>query len=244
MSNSNGKKNGKLTLKRIAIRKRRLRIEECLEKAVTNHDQLAAMLGVSRSVIGTDIKAIHKGWLDSDGKQAKLNRTKRVRQLELGARLNLASYERSRQDVEEITTVEKNEKCEKCSGRGMRNETDWCETCGGEGEIKTEVITKKVKGSPGDSSFLGEFRKCIAECARLEAVYPRNKGTGLKRPKVKLHAHVHTGGNGAGKYANAPADVILAAMEALEELKESIAEPKTIDVESKGTNDLGKKEVE
>jgi len=144
---------------------------------------------VTQTTIATDVKAIEHLWLQYDIRTTKWKRSKRVKQLERIARESINAFEKSQQNVEEISTVYTPKPCPDCKGTGFANEIDWCVACEGKGTVMTEVVTKKVKGQAGDSSFLRVFNECIKEIAKLE-------GLVVKEPLVVkgqiTHQHVST----------------------------------------------------
>ena len=214
----------------IARRKRLVKLDIMLLKGTSSQEEMAAAFGVSQSTICQDIKLIKKRWLEADGEKARAKRAKRIKQLELAAQLAITSFERSRNDAEEITTTTRMEACPRCNGRGETTDHDECPHCKGKGEKEMEVTTRKIKGNPGDAAFINTYRDCVKESAKLEALYPRHQAVKRKRSGPSQHLHLHA--NGQGAYDNVSSATILAAKEALENLKaEARKDVIAIDVE-------------
>lgn len=159
---------------RIAQRKRRQRVRDMLERGFTNQSEIATRLGVTQTTIASDVKAIENLWLQYDIRTTKWKRSKRVKQFERTAREAMAAFERSQQNAEEITTIYTPQKCPDCNGSGFAaDEIEWCEMCKGTGKVTAEVVTRKVKGQAGDSSFLKAFNDSIKEIVKIEGLIPK-----------------------------------------------------------------------
>lgn len=201
------------------IRKRRARVRDMMLKGVVHQDQMAARLGVCQATISKDIKWIFDTWLKDDIRTAKDKRNRRVRQLEMVVQMAIVSFERSRQDAEEITLTKVPRRCPDCKGSGMNGDDNWCETCNGDGTIYAETETRRVKGQAGDSSFLGKFTEAVREMARIENLYPRGGAAARKIEGRVLHAHIGLGNLDLDK---APAELILNVKEAYSRLENSV----------------------
>jgi len=159
-------------MRRVKVRKRRLKVESMILRGVTNRTSMAVALGVNPQTIANDIEAIGSGWLENDIRRMSNRRTYRVKQLMFTAQAAWASYERSKQDSEEVTTVYIPRQCPTCKGKTADPVTNQpCDSCNGTGKIMTENVTRKIKGQPGDSTFLQVFKSCVIEAAKLENLY-------------------------------------------------------------------------
>lgn len=177
--------NTQITQQQAEKRAREQRIEDLLLRGNTSRKKIAYALNLPIIEVANNIEQITTRWTTESIKKASYKRTLRIRQLEHAATLALASYERSRQDIEQVTTSYHKAKCSDCKGTGLIEER-WCPTCKGTGKITVEDVTKRVTGQAGDPAFLRTFKECIVECAKLEGVYPRLD------PKHKPQEHTAT----------------------------------------------------
>lgn len=158
---------------------RLVKIEQLLRKGITNQNALAARLGISQPTVSKYVAEIYDNWLHDNPRSARKARMLRVRQLEHVAVQAIDSYERSRKDQEEVTTVYQPVRCKGCKGTGWKDgkeETEkWCEYCDGSGTTLQEVVTRKIKGQAGDAAFLKTAKDAIAECAKIMGLYRKEK---------------------------------------------------------------------
>lgn len=203
-----------------AERRNRLnKIEEMLLRGITNGSQIAARLGISQSAAWNDVEFIRKGWLESGPNNTKERRAARIRQLERVIQLAHDSFRRSRSDAE-THTMKGGGICPDCRGMGVRKgETDWCDTCKGEGTTEGEV-TIQVRGQAGDASYLGIVKECIKEINHLEGNHAPKRVAVRGRQETKvMHAHLHV--QVGEEYANAPPELLLEAKSALLKLDQA-----------------------
>jgi len=190
--------------------------------------ELAARFGVTPAMIAIDKDYIIKHWWASErNEETKLLRVQRIAELEQIKRLALESYHRSRQDKEEIKTRYDNVLCEDCNGTGRLPQCK-CLNCDGTGRVNEEVVTRKVSGSAGESSWLEVARKCTVEIAKMEALYAQ--------PEVKVQ-HVISGEVSHSlsleeRFKEADPELIIQAKAAMARLTESVKVPKQADVVS------------
>jgi len=219
--------------KDIATTDRRRRVRDIILRggAYTQGD-IARRLGVSDKTISQDIRWIWKQWEEEDAAWSKVAKQKRIRQLEISAQEAMDSFERSKENQEEVTTTYHPRTCKACKGSGMVEGTEkWCPECGGEGKVLSEVVTRKVKGSPGDVGYLRAFNEAVREMSRLEDHY---NYAGVGRPRnevVEKHLHLH---QHKLDLSGVSSEVLLEAKGAMERLREAAgANGKVITVESK-----------
>jgi len=212
----------------IVTEQRRRRVRDLILEGVTLQSDLAVRLGVSGKTISQDIQWVYDQWEGEDKEVSRALKRRRIRQLELVVQKASVGYERSRQDVEEINTTYTPRECKECKGTGMVGDTtEWCLACKGEGKVMTEIMTRKVKGQAGDSSFLGRVNEAVREMCRLENHYPSYRGKGRRR-SVHLHKHQHINLSGV------PSEVLLEAKGVIEKLREAAGgNGRVIDVESR-----------
>ena len=155
------------------------RLSEMLKKGHTDMGQMAAAFGLSPRTISRWKKEIENGWLSTAVKSAKTKRAYRVKQFELAMKKAIDAFDRSQQSEVEVKTVTSTERCQDCNGSGMDGE-QWCVVCEGDGELKVETTTTRVRGQAGDSSHLNAFIKAVAGAAKLENLYqPGGKASPL-----------------------------------------------------------------
>jgi len=114
----------------------------------------------------------------------------------------------------------------------MIAEEVWCPTCKGDGTVMAEVVTRKVKGRAGDSSFLKEFRMSIQEVCKLEGLYPATEVKG----KVQIDSRMEQVITSRIDFDNVPNDILLEMREMNERLKLYQRPPKMLTVESEPVN--------
>ena len=209
--------------KLISDTKRLVRLEQLILRGVTNQYELAAAFGVGIHEIFAMMKHIREQWLANDVEDVKQQVLKREKQLEALAQKALTAYDRSKQDVEEFTVVER--VCTRCKGDGQTEEKPdyWvdCTECQGKGRITTE--TTKVKGQPGDPSFLKVAKECFVECARLKGLYPTTNTMQMKRlvsESREVGGEIQT--RVEEMYLEASDDKIIKALQALDVLQREI----------------------
>ena len=179
--------------------------------------ELADRFGVSTNVIHADKEYIFENWWKTERQQeVQLLRVQRIAELEQIKRLALESYHRSRQDAEKITTKYDKVQCEECNGTGKLPLCK-CLNCDGTGYVNEEIVLREVKGQAGDSSFLGIAHKCVAEIAKMEALYasPEVKVQHVVSGEVRHTAALEE------KYKNVDPELIMAAKVALARLEEA-----------------------
>ena len=195
------------------------RLETKVLAGVTNYDELAAAFGVSPSCIREWLRKIKHRWAESHkDDDLEDRRLKRIRQFERLALHAINGWERSRVNAEEFVTHAR--QCTDCRGTGERTiggETEQCEDCEGTGQQTIE--TTRVRGQAGDPAMLRLAKDCFAEAAKLEGLLPGVPASGrlLKRSAALL------GDDYVEQieelYYEAPAEAILRAKVALEELR-------------------------
>lgn len=180
-------------------------------------NELADRFGVTSQVIILDKRYIIENWWKSERQEeVKELRLQRIKELEQIKRFALESYHRSRQDSEKITTKYDKVQCEECNGTGKLPLCK-CLNCDGTGYVNEEVVLREVKGQAGDSSFLGIAHKCVAEIAKMEALYasPEVKVQHVVSGEVRHTAALEE------KYKNVDPELIMAAKVALARLEEA-----------------------
>ena len=208
-----------------------VRLEKLMLNGITNLTELAAAFGLSRPTLKTMVEEVERTWLENERHDAVLEREFRCKQLEQLVQKALNSYERSRQDSEEISYTFAI--CGVCDGSGDIKKdgvTQDCVTCGGDGKIRVESV--KIKGQAGDASFLRVAKDCIVECARIKGLYPDGRSSVAIRKLISSSQEV--GGAIQSKieelYVDAPAEVLIKAMASLDELREKMGDPVPKDV--------------
>jgi hypothetical protein len=92
---------------------------------------------------------------------------------------------------------------------------DWCDVCDGRGETITEVVTKRVKGTPGDPKFLRLFQTGITEASKLEGLYKeREAPPPPPGPTININMP-----DGKIDFGSVSPDLVLDAKELLERIK-------------------------
>lgn len=217
-------------LQMMEVAKMKGRVEEMYIKGVTNRNDIAARLGLDIQTVWRYVGEILDRWQLENFTRRQDMRAQAIRRLEKAAQLSMLSYERSRQDEEEVSTTSHSTKCPECKGGGMKGDTtEWCDECGGKGELMREVVTRKVKGQAGDAAHLRVFFDSVREVARLQGLYVRTDPRGRKGPSVNINV-------GAGSIvgldlSNVPEDKLLDALSAMDVVMEA-AKQKTLDVKS------------
>jgi hypothetical protein len=218
------------------------RLEHKMLRGVTSRHDLAAAFGKSIATIEDDMAIVRRRWLRNSPTDVEAAKIARIRQFENLAMLAIESYQRSRQDAEEVTVTER--PCLPCSATGKvkkkgadgKEEMATCLECGGKGA--TVVETRRMKGQAGDAGFLRTARDCFVEAAKIEGVIVSSSLTmrnltqtinGLPDGQVKMEAQELT--------LEAPIDVLLRSMAVLEEIREGHKSGKIKMLEGKGKPD-------
>lgn len=196
------------------------RLEHRLLRGVTSAVELSAAFNKPLNAMHKDIAKVRERWLKNSPKEAEHAKVTRIRQLEHVAILALDSYQRSRQDVEEITSVKK--RCMACGGTGKidrKPAPEDCGDCGGTG--MTTVETRRVKGQAGDAGFLKVARECFVEAGKIEGV--NNTASLTMKNLAKIAGELPDGPmkiDAMELTLEAPIDVLIRAKVLLEELEE------------------------
>lgn len=189
-------------------------LEKRLLRGVCNEADLAYIFHVTEEVIHERIQIIKRNWRHNLGKSSKGERARRIRQLDLIIETAWASFERSRQDEEEVSTTSRN--CPDCNGSG-EDENTQCPTCEGTG--KQTVETRKIRGQAGDPAFLRVVKEAVVEITKLQGLYPRQQGSKLQAVIGKLNDDGTMRAMISTVYADAPADQIIRALAVLDEIR-------------------------
>ncbi len=179
--------------------------------------EIAAALGVSLGMVAVDIDVIFEDWLADARRVSKMNRAKAVKRLELSALKAMSSFERSRKDAEETQTVITPRRCPDCKGIGVDKSGLPCDTCGGTGKVKSEIVTRRIKGQAGDAAFLARFNDSVREIARLEGLYEEPQ-----REASKTEVHIH---QEQIDLSRAPPEMLLEAMSLWDRMTKTMAIP-------------------
>ena len=156
-------------------------IERDYINGISSVEQLAVRHGISTGYVSLTLRKIYKQWQEQeedlkDDQGERIDRDTAARMFEQVYRLAGDGYRRSRLDKEEIKTEYRRVKCKACDGTGWMDKDEqsgqWCKECEGEGEKMIEVVTKRVTGQAGDSSFLRVANDSIKNLAMLKALYP------------------------------------------------------------------------
>ena len=203
--------------------RRRAAIRQDILNGLTNQNNLAARHGVSQSMISHDMKAILRQMREEDDERAILQRNIAINRLEDVIREATVAFDRSKKKKEEVKIQYKKNLCKACDGSGKEggdpDAEQWCEDCGGDGYTVEEHVTKKVTGTPGDSSFLREKREAIKQQAFI-------LGLIQKAPKISV-----TKEETIINVDNVSSDNVIAAMRVLRNLQqEALPAPNVIDV--------------
>ena len=199
----------------IQHRKDMQRLETLLLRGVTNYDQLAAAFNVTPKVIQGRIGIIQKQWEESDSRKSKEVRAKLIAQLLHIAQTAWDSFERSKQDEEEVSITKR--RCPDCDGEGTEEyrpgEYRDCPTCFGDGHTLSE--TRKIRGQVGDMTCLKLAKECVTEIAKMRGCYPKTKNSSSlvlasRNAEGKLEAMVAT------IYDDAPPEHIIRALTVLD----------------------------
>lgn len=161
----------KLTPAQVKTRKNVIRTEELISQGCTRPAQIAELLGVSRATARKYIQKVLDGFTAAQEDSMKVRSKRAIARYEQLAYAALQAFARSQENEEELTSSIKEVVCPNCNGTGADNE---CEVCDGEGKVKTEVISKRVKGKAGDSSFLNVARLCFTDIAKIEGTIQKN----------------------------------------------------------------------
>lgn len=204
---------GTLSIERYA---RLTKLNSLLAQGGYSLTELANRFGVTVTTISVDRDYIIKNWWSSErSEEVRELRLQRIKELEQIKRLALESYHRSRQDAEKITTRYDKVQCDECNGTGKLPLCK-CLNCDGTGYVNEETILREVKGQAGDSSFLAIAHRCVAEMAKMEALYAA--------PEVKVQ-HVVSGEVRCtsldDKYADADPEDLIAVKAAFARLEGS-----------------------
>lgn len=211
-----------LTLAQKARHRARLdKVEKMVMMGVTSHNEIATTFGVSNMTVIRWLREINERMRTERNQDVEDARNLRVSQLSNIYRKAMAGFEKSREENAE-ETVER-VRCRTCQGEGTVEErpNQWedCPTCHGKGLV-VEKVVKKVKTSPGDSTFLRVAKDIVMEMAKIEGV--------VSPETTKLvSTRLLQSSNGAPDdlkqeirqlYIEAPEDTVIKAMLALEEL--------------------------
>lgn len=147
-----------------------------LLKGIGSIEKISVALDINWDTANKDVKAVLQNWADRHTTNLEEKLATRIEQLMFSVQAAWQSYQRSRKDQEETSTVYTPVQCPSCKGSGfMPNTETWCETCDGNGEVIKEVVTKRIKGQAGDSTFLNIYQRGIIEAAKLEGLYLERK---------------------------------------------------------------------
>ncbi len=229
---NNGKKRTRRRISEATIRrrKREQRVEDFILKGMTNQSQIAIAMGISQQAVSQYFESIRKKW-NSDSRRSNEKLREYVWRFHYAAYQAFLSYEKSRQDAEEIVTSYEQVVCKECKGSGMESEEVWCESCSGTGKKTVEHVTRKVRGQAGDSSFLRTFKECMVEAAKLEGLYPK---TTVNVNKVQANVGVQIG---LTDLSRVPTERLLEIRKVVAKLAEppiTVESTPIIDVESVG----------
>ena len=162
---------------RVARQKRRASLtKDFLEQTYSSQRELAVRYGVSDSLICQELKIIREILKEEMTENAKVDRDRRIKQHEAVIGKAAISFEKSKQNHEEISTRYEKRMCRKCRGK-QEVEGAVCDQCEGKGYNIEEVVTRKVVGQAGDPRFLGVIQKGLMEIARLMGYYPEKTTT-------------------------------------------------------------------
>jgi len=207
---------------------RRRKVRDDYLNGIWSQQELAIRHGVTIGTICTDLAVIRPELKIADPEEAKIHKDMQERRLNNILANAVSGYQRSRQDAEEITIAYERRKCRSCNGTGWQDANEesgeWCENCNGDGERVVEVMTRRVKGQAGDSSFLRTQLEVVKEINRINGNYP-------ERTKKVEHKHVHA----QIDLSRASSEDLLAAMEIVDVLRRS--EVKQIESEVVGYNE-------
>lgn len=136
--------------------------------------------------------------------------------------------------------------CLTCDGSGAKPDIPKCVVCQGSGKIR--LVTVKTKGSVGDPAFLNSARSAFLECAKLEGLV--QAATSIKKTVVEENVGIDgevTRITHEVSYNDAPPDVLIRALAALDELekrstKGTVIVASTQSVQVVEQNDLGELE--
>jgi len=200
------------------------KVERLLLSGVTNLAEIGAAFNRSVQTASLWVKEIRERWEKEREQDLERRMDLRVRQIENLAILALDSYERSKEDSREYTTVTK--VCEFCKGDGVvevsgkefgEKKKQVCSHCSGEG--KSIIETMKIAGKPGDGRFLSIAKECFVELTKLEGLHPQQAT--IRKLVAKSQ---EVGGEMQTEveeiYLSAPVDTIIRAKAMLSELKE------------------------
>ena len=228
-----GKRNGRPLC---PIRENRLRrTEEMMLRGVKNRFQIAAAHGISVPQASKDMAEIRKRWLERDPASKEHLSKERVVQLESLLQKSVNAFDRSRID-EEFRIVAN--QCERCGGTGNHQKdgiSEPCRSCNATGKIVSQ--TTVTRESPGDPSFLKVAKDCIVEIAKLQGLYPEKSGSAAAVALGSVRTITEKAGIGGNireqveeLYLQAPVDVLLATMAALDNLKHASKNPQKSEV--------------
>jgi len=227
----------------VEARNRRERVEQMWLEGVFNRAKIAAALGVCKATVDNDLNYIQANWAKEDIRKSAVLRAKYTRRFEMAAYLALQSYYRSREDAEETVTQLVPKKCKDCEGGVVvrKGRATKCSVCKGTGLVTVELITKRVKGQAGDSSFLRTFKECMAEAAKIKGIYPKER----KGPQLPLGI----GGNAVVfqgvDYSKLPADLLLRTKQVLLEVEGAAAlVARSDDVDASAADEVDKLRAE
>lgn len=211
---------GRSSAKAVEAYKRQRKVECALLRGHVGQQELAARYGVSQYTIAKDVRTIRQLWATSSREGAKFRRLHRIKQLEEVFRAAMESYERSRQDEEEVVTQYKPQKCFDCGGMGKVDLED-CTTCQGTGRIVIEATTRRVRGQAGEASFLNTARQTLMSIAKLEGLTVVAPTVRSQQTVVIQQAGIVEGCEDANPFIDVPKDVLLDARRAMQRLQQA-----------------------
>jgi hypothetical protein len=166
------KKKNEYHLKRKMMRERRLaQIEKAMCHGINSLEQLSRRFGVSRNTIYADIKLITKRLQRRNEDTADSRRVQIAMSLDYLQQLSLVAFERSQQNVEELSIKVEKQECFHCEGTGRiptsKGGDVFCPQCEGHGQVDVELETRRSRGQAGDSSFLRVALSCLEAKSKL-----------------------------------------------------------------------------
>jgi hypothetical protein len=210
--------------KLVETQKRRRKVERAILSSNATLQELAIRHGVTINTIHNDVKWIRSRWKDEQGKNHEKRRAL-VKRLEFVFSKAMESYERSRQDEEEITTGYRKEDCTACRGRGRLRTPDRveveCSACGGTGKQEIEIVSKKVRGQAGDASFLNTARTALMNIAKLEGLLEPPKRITNKNTQVNVLVGSVEEEEGGNPFEGVPDNLLLEARDMFDRLQQA-----------------------
>lgn len=210
-----------------------LRVQRLMMEGVTSCSQIATIMGISPVTAVKWRKEVLQRIQESDLKDAAIELSLRVSQLESIMHAALVAFQRSKHDHEEFRISKS--KCPECNGKKKIKDDNGheedCVNCDGTGKVIIETTT--VKGQAGDPAMLRIAKDCITEMAKLKGLYPNTRSSGIDITLSKMQTMATRAGatEVSGHieqtiqemYIHAPHETILKAHAMLEDLKEEAA---------------------